>query len=206
MLTVACVLKGGGIYTPDWVFRLRNMVARNLSVEHDFVCLTDYLPDLLPGVKTAGLAHPVTLTGWWAKIELFRPGLFHGRVLYFDLDTVITGDLEPLATQAGKFIGIRDWGHPGKINSSVMAWDARACHGIYQDLKVRTLDEMRGDQDWITAWVGPCAVTWPSEMVVSYKRHCTGGVRYPVDARVVCFHGRPKMNEVKDEWVRTLWI
>ena len=35
--------------------------------------------------------------GWWAKINLFAPGMFDGPVLYFDLDTMPVGTLDGLA-------------------------------------------------------------------------------------------------------------
>ena len=34
----------------------------------------------------------------------------------------------------------------------------------------------------------------------SYKYHCGDGL--PDDARVVCFHGRPKPADVSDGWVK----
>ena len=50
------------------------------------------------------------LQGWWNKIVLFAPGSgLRGRVLYIDLDTVVTASLEPVlsynvcvCTAAGK--------------------------------------------------------------------------------------------------------
>ena len=95
-LTVASVFKSGGDYFPRYVRVLRDAVRRHLPVEHRFVCLTD--------VEVACERIPL-VHGWpsfYSKIEVFRPGLFDGPVLYLDLDTVICGDLGDLARLAGE--------------------------------------------------------------------------------------------------------
>src|SRR5688500_17803184 len=87
MMTVACV------HVVDWpapglgplyVDRLCSMVKRNLRQPHRFVVVGGRPEET-----------------WWAKIRLFRPGLFTGRVLYLDLDSVITGLLDELVDIKG---------------------------------------------------------------------------------------------------------
>lgn len=51
-MTVACVLKSGGVYDGEWVRRLRGQVNWHLKAEHDFACLTDVDVD---GVDTEPL-------------------------------------------------------------------------------------------------------------------------------------------------------
>ena len=78
--TVACVLNVGEFrgrtYSPEWVRKLKRMVERTTKGVR-FVCLSN-VP--VEGVETIPLRD--NLPGWWAKIELFRPGLFTGRTLY----------------------------------------------------------------------------------------------------------------------------
>ena len=66
------------------------------------------------------------MNGWWNKLYLFKDGLFPkgDRILYFDLDTVITGRLDEIASYDGNFAILRDWLEPEIVNSSVMAWQA----------------------------------------------------------------------------------
>ena len=95
-MIVACVLRSGGIYSPEWVRKLRDGVARQFTVPHRFVCLSD--------VDVSAICERIPLVedwpGWWSKIELFRSGLFDDTVLYFDLDTVPVGSLDAMTPQA----------------------------------------------------------------------------------------------------------
>src|SRR6185437_8074786 len=59
MLTVACVLKSGGVYTPEYVERLRSGVGQHLD-HYKFVCLSDVdVPDRIPLEND--------WPGWWSK-------------------------------------------------------------------------------------------------------------------------------------------
>lgn len=88
-LTVACVLKSGGHYDAEYVERLRDGVRNNLIIPYRFVCLSDV------DVPCERIELKYDLPGWWSKMELFRPDIPED-ILYFDLDTVIVGDLTPL--------------------------------------------------------------------------------------------------------------
>ena len=180
MLTVVCVLSVGPkrSYDRSHVERLRGMVAAHLDDAYEFVCLDDS-----------------PFPGWWAKISLFEPGRFKGRVLYLDLDVTVTGPLDDLAFYAARFVAIRDWERPG-FNSSVMAWDAGAVDRLYHTFTPEVMDRLAGDQDWITE-----ALPWkalpeyfPAALCRSYKRHIRPRLDHslPPDCRVVCYHGRPK--------------
>lgn len=194
MLTVACVLKSGGIYGAAWVAQLRAGVACYLPA-HRFVCLSDVeVP-----CERIRLVHG--WPGWWSKVELFRPDLFEGRVLFFDLDVLPTGDLAPLAAGAGFRIA-KDWWLPG-FNSSVMSWDAGDTE-IFDRFTPKVMSRLRGDQDWITE-CKPGAATYEPGLVVSYKAHCRDR-GLPDNARVVVCHGRPKPPEINDEWFRSRWL
>lgn len=139
--------------------------------------------------------------GWWAKIDLFTPGRFDGRVLYLDLDVTITGSLDDLADYPAPFVAIKDWWRAG-LNSSVMAWDAGVADHIHQGFSPETMEWFPGDQDYITTKMRGCA-TFPPSWVPSYKHNKRGllpGVAptYPVDMRVCVFHGSPRPWEVTD--------
>lgn len=191
---IACVLKSGGIYDPTWVERLRAGVAQNLPVTHRFVCLSDV------EVPCERIALTQGWPGWWSKIELFRAGLFKGRVLFLDLDVLVTGDLWPLLNGSG-FRICKDWWLAG-FNSSVMAWDAGDTE-IFERFNPEIMSRLHGDQDWIGE-CRPDAQIFDPELVVSYKAHCQRGL--PHNARVVCCHGRPKPNKIMDEWFRSRWL
>ena len=76
MTTIACVLRSGGDYGPEWVEKLAcsagNVMGYRLGLR--FVCLTDME---VPHVECIPLAYG--WPGWFSKLELFRPGLFAGE-------------------------------------------------------------------------------------------------------------------------------
>ncbi|RLB67681.1 MAG: hypothetical protein DRH08_03015 [Deltaproteobacteria bacterium] len=203
-LTVWCVLNGTK-YADSDVHMLKSMVARHLDRPHTFMCLSDRE---IPGIDT--LISPLNWPGWWSKLLLFRVSC--GQNLYFDLDVVITGPLDDLISEQISMAS--NWaqsGHGG-CQSSVMSWgrdysyipdsfDVDQLHepergncGSYGDKK------LWGDQEFVTELMGdPGDRVKPMRGIKSYKYHCRQGL--PDDARVVCFHGNPKPNQVSDEWV-----
>lgn len=213
MLTVACVLKSGRFeraiykdgYTAEDVLRLRNMVEDNLTITHRFVCFSDVEVPCERIPLTAGLP------GWWSKIELFSQ-VFDGNVIYFDLDTVICGNINEQATFPHRFTMLRDFGSWGIPNSGYMAWN-----GDYTHLYDRFVKEPRkymkeyiapprlGDQAYISEHQKPLHF-WQDEFpeqVFSYKKHILGKLR-PQNSKVVCFHGHPK-GHGSVGWVKEIW-
>lgn len=179
MLTVACVLSPGPTYTKDHVERLRELVMFHMEQDHRFVCVDDS-----------------SFPGWWAKISLFEPGRFAGRVLYLDLDTTPCGRLDDLADYPYPFCAARDFQFPLRINSSVMAWDAGAADRISERFTPEVMTRLRGDQDWIFETMP--AVTFPRRWCPSYK---TDVLPHGVskEARVIVFHGKPRPWDVDKE-------
>ncbi len=95
----ATVLKSGGDFSPEHVQKIAGGLRRAQGQNIEIVCLTD----TPRAVREAG-ATPVRLLhdwpGWWSKLELFRPELFSGPVLYLDLDTIILRDIDRLVDLA----------------------------------------------------------------------------------------------------------
>ena len=193
---VACVLRSGGEYRSEHVHSLRDQVAEHLPGAH-FICLSD--------MDVQGVERKPLLwgwPGWWSKMELFCPGTFTGRVLFMDLDTVVTGDLSELAGYAGPLGIVRDFYRPERPQSCVMAWDGggEVAAQLWRTFKMDPQGHMaafRSDQDFIHSVVGD---EWDAlqdhapGQIVSYKVHCQQGV--PDGARVVCYHGKPRPWEV----------
>lgn len=167
------------------------MVAAHLSVPFTFSCLSNVdVPDRIPTVTD--------WRGWWSKIELFRPGLFTGRVLYLDLDVTVCGDLSHLIEYRTAFAAISDYERP-TLNSSVMAWDTGVADHVYQNFEPGLMEIIKGgDQTWITDQI-PDAQLFPPEWCPSYKHHCRYSV--PRGAKVIVFHGKPKPWDLKKDLV-----
>lgn len=138
-------------------------------------------------------------------MELFRPG-FAGDILYFDLDTIITGDLSDIAS-VGCFTMLSDFYHLERLASGMMYLPEGGRQQIWDEW-IKNPEEVMshhrgwGDGGFLNDLV-PGAARWQDVLpnqVVSYKAHVrpstrsseSGNGEIPKDARVVCFHGQPR--------------
>ena len=159
--------------------------------------------------------------GAMRKVSLFRPGLvpdLEGPFLGFDLDVVITGSLDDIHDMAPGMVAMRhDWTEKRKGrptgHGSVFRFDP-ALHGfLYEDIAknaYREVEAARGSEQRYTshkAMERDCFKYIPEPWVASFKYDCNPfpgnwlhAPRLPEDARVVCFHGRPKMTEALEGW------
>ncbi len=93
-MLVVCVNAGNYLKRGrEYVEKLHRGTRKNLT-EFRFVCFTDDPEPYADGITKKDLPQP-ELKGWWHKISLFKPGVMEDgeRVLFLDLDTVITGPL-----------------------------------------------------------------------------------------------------------------
>lgn len=207
-MTVACVLRSGGDYGPEHVWALKRAVAKHLREPHEFCILTD---GDFAGMWGRRLL--MEWPGWWSKIELFRPGLFTGPVLYFDLDTVVVGDLSEIAAYRGPLAMLSDFYKPLLGQSGVMAWtpgphtaflwerflDAPVHHMRLYPGDGQFLYAYATDQDWVVGRnPDRLQALFPGQLV-SYKLAVRPTGKVPAGARVVCFHGHPR------PWQTSLW-
>ena len=223
-MIIACLLKYGGDYDASYVRRLALGVRRHAKFPYEFICLSDRASDverdcgsLIDG--TVWLDHG-EWPGWWSKLELFRLG---GPVLYFDLDTVIVGDLTPLADLVQFRLGpeqllmLADF-YRGDPQSGILGWsenmnavyanfvrdyakDAIWTPGRFSSgMAVGDL-QFKGDGDWLRRHaaadgIGVLLAQRFVPGIVSYKVDVQGRA-LPVGASVVCFHGKPRPAEVR---------
>lgn len=193
-VTRVCVLRAGPEYTPGHAQWLAQQVP-GLTVLSDVD---------VPGIPRVALQHD--WSGWFAKMELFRPDL-RGDFLYLDLDTVVLGDLAAL--EGGPTRMLSDFYRPKQVASGFMWLTEEDRAKVWEHWMRDPAGHMRravtsqcwGDQG-IIAEALPHAERWGPE-VVSYKVHCRATGKPPADARVVCFHGQPRPWGVKHSWVPT---
>jgi len=178
VINVVCVLRQGGKvnYDAEWVAKLQRAVARNLTVPHRFVCLSDC------EVACERIPLDETGTGFWAKLQLFKPGVFSEPVLYLDLDTVICSNIDEIvaACQSKTFVM---WYEADKhIHSSAMMWWQGDHSHLWEIYQSRPLDHWKslygqvplyGDQALISQHVDHELFTdfLPTEwMQIAHKR------------------------------------
>ena len=196
-VTVCCVNVGNYLGRgQEYVDKLADMVARNATLPFKFKVFTE---ENLPAKG---------LKGWDAKIALFHPNAFEPgeRVVFFDLDTLIIGDVDALLSYRGEFATLRDFWRPNGLGPAVMCWKAGDYDWLwqtYENLNRPALE--RGDQEWLE-WT----LKFPHilqdqfpNMFCSYKTHCNPYP--PKDCAVVCFHGLPRPHECTQQWVQDAW-
>jgi len=210
MLTVCCVQAGNYLDRGQlYVERLARGVARHLKTPYRFICFTDDPEPYAAGIEQHPLPHP-GLVGWMNKIALFKPNVFAAgeRVLYLDLDTLITGSLDDIARDSlsGKLTMLEDLLFPKQLGSGVMVWRAGCVGQIWQHYVDAGYPAHvpNGDQGFIarhTDHVGRLQDIYPNQ-IASYK--VSGGVLAP-QTRIVCFHGLPRPHDITEGWVPYFW-
>lgn len=214
MIVNVVSVRVGTKYDPIYSHILHDAVARNMSLlERRHWEVTDH-PESCPEGVTP-IPAPVGLPGWWAKIGLFSPDMPWSegeRVVFMDLDSVITGRLEDLAQTKG-ILKDKHW---PMFSSAVMVWD----HGEHRRIWERFAPEMMtatgphpqlypngnpngGDQEVITL-LDPDWSILPAEWCVSYLE---AQVWPPEGCKVVMFHGeKNKPHRLPDDhWMRDVW-
>jgi hypothetical protein len=213
-LTVACVHKTGGKYDrADYVGKLARAVERHLTLPHRFVCLSD---GRHPDVEVIPLEK--RWPGYWSKIEIHRPGLFTGPLLYLDLDTVISGSIDELAAIPDPLVLAWDLMR-GWVNSSFLltrvdlscVWaamnaDPKAVIAEYDSGE----GPHHGDQGLLQDVLARERIPW--RWVQSIRPHqliwSAPGLRGsppPNGTRVEMWYGDPKQPEVGGAWLAQHW-
>lgn len=212
---ILCVCKTGGPYSYEYVKNLFNAVRRHSTELFSFVCLTDDDEVIeKANFDTIELKHG--WPGWWSKIELFRPDLPKIPSVYFDLDTVIKGNIDFLLQQAHShaFITLRGFTHrfkkPGHMNfaSGIMAgsfWEYSQVYDSFLKDPRRCMTKkqenwMHGDQGFIASVIGVDNVPrlqefLPENYIVGKKRINQAG-KIPEETRVIAWSGEPRLHEL----------
>lgn len=219
-MKIATVLRSGGDYNISHVKWLKNQFP-----DTEMICFSD-CKFYMPGVQVIPFRHDWSkVRGWWAKIELFRPDVPED-LLYFDLDTVIAGDVsELLSFECEQMVMLTDFYRPHSLMSSVMwiphpekeaIWNTfflqpahyvrhcthADCWGDQGFIQL-VLDDALRWQDLFPGWF----VSYKSHVVNrhtspwAHKRHSVGNGALPDDARIVVFHGNPRPFAVQEPWM-----
>jgi hypothetical protein len=229
----ACLIHGS-LYTWDYVDRLYNMLTRNTSLSvrlHVYTEPERAVPE--PFVKHCLADWQISgpKKSWWYKMQLFNQEHFAGNLLYFDLDVVITANIDwiwQLSTQY--FWTVRDFKYLWRptsysVNSSVMWWNTQQYHSVYEDFAKKDLSAIlkkyRGDQDYISDFIQPERRRFfETDRVASWRwqafdggydfvnrMYRTPGTGTLLGRRnsVLIFHGQPKPENLQDPVVLQHW-
>lgn len=197
--TVVCLLKTSNEYDLDYVERLIDGLKSNIKRNDlDYVCISDN-PNVSKYCRYIPLGSDYK--GYWNKISMFScRELLETSNLYFDLDTIIQGDITDITLYDHKFTMLKGF-LSGEPASGVMAWtgDYRYianqyspdANDFYKSLK------RLGDQGFIADYLGFKPDYFQDlfpERFCSYKLQKDKNKT----SDVVCFHGKPRPRDV--EW------
>ncbi len=211
-LNVLC-MKWGPKYSPEYVNILYRMVSRHLTLPFRFICFTDRPEGMLRQIETLPLPEihvpQARQISPWRKVGIFRPGLggLQGKALFLDLDVVVLGSLNDIATYSTKLAIPENWTQPGQGvgNSSVFTFEIDRLtyiFGRYNETVGNLFDQFPNSQTFVsrTAAERGDLEFFPKDWVRSFKVDCMpGGLmnwvarpKLPEGARVIAFHGDPK--------------
>lgn len=140
------------------------------------------------------------------------------RFVCFDLDTVITGELDPLFDRREPFVIMQgaNAANPCPYNGALMMIEPGTHPEVWQKFSLQEIRKLKffafpDDQGWIAHKV-PNAAGWKvgseTGIYVYQKPGWPGGKseqRLPADARLVTFINRDPKNLVHLDWVRENW-
>ena len=229
----ACLIHGD-VYDWTYVDRLYNMIARNISRP---IVMHVYTEDARP-VPSPYVKHNLIDWGfggakksWWYKLQIFNSEYYSGPLLYFDLDTVITGNIDWVwRLNLNYFWTVRDFKYLWRpnyngSNSSVMWWNTAHYAHIWEQVKKSKITDFfrryHGDQDYITESIPisqrrflntDCVKSWRWQCLdggFNFHRriHLSPGTGTSIDKNtsILVFHGSPKPHEVNDPIIVTHW-
>jgi hypothetical protein len=234
-LDCACLIHGDA-YSWQYVDTLYSMLTRNLSrpvrlhvyTEHEREVPAPYIKHALKDWRIGG-----PKKSWWYKMQVLNPKYHNAPLLYFDLDVVITRNIDwiwqlPLA----HFWTVKDFKylwretHQG-INSSIMWFDVNKYSWIWEKFRAenlnRNMSRFHGDQDYLTDALNHTKELprfFDLDLVQSYRWQALDGgfnfakriyhrpnlgVELGPRTAVLIFHGKPKPGDVSDSVVKQYW-
>lgn len=211
MLNIVCV-KFKPAYTSEYVNALYRACKKNLTVPFRFICFTDDPEGHDEGIDNFISEKKDCLKGWWNKLHMFKRGVLEGRVLYFDLDTVILKNIDDIANFDFDFGILRDFYFGrvrNKYGSGIMAFKAEKYYHVWDEYEKEGMPQeiKGGDQVYLEKFlIDPVILQdkFPGIQSLKVEKYHHGQPLKP-EARIICFHGKPKPHEVNYNWIKESW-
>lgn len=202
-------------YTSAHVNRLSEMVWANLSLPHRFYCVTDdsrgLSSDIIPielWSDHSGVVNPngVREPRCYRRLKLFSKQaelVFGSRVLWLDLDMMVTRDLAPLVSRPEPVVLLSTEVKNIPVNGSMVLLTPGAEAHVWEDFdpvhsprQALSAGFYGSDQGWLGYKLPGCAKWKPgpnADGIYFFHDHirCFGAsASLPEDVRIFSFHGR----------------
>lgn len=222
---IICAFAWGQKYGAEYVERLAAGVCQHLSESHRFVLISEWMHHV-EGVEVKALTdfELTKIKGCFARLRLFDAGWQHhvlralpgDRIACMDLDSIVTGPLDPLFNRPDNFTILTgaNAANPCPYNGSL--WMLRAGYrpDVWTDFSLEAAAkvphyEFPDDQAWFAHKL-PGVVGWkvgaPSGVYAFQKPGWPKGDDLPADARLVVFPGwRDPSKFTHLPWVKERW-
>ena len=212
-------------FDPSHVVVLRNMVKRHLSIDHEFVCVTDR-PFKEDGIRCAPLDMSKHVPGTcFVRLMLRHPrigSLLGRRILNLDLDCVVVDSLNQIVDRREPSVFWRNpnWPAPGRAfyQTSIQLLDAGSHSELWTDFDPKVTPS------WVNRRYGGREQAWASERLSHDLPHWTdadgiygagrlfngspdNGVQteLPKNARIVFFPGNREPSQLEVQQMHP-WI
>lgn len=210
-------------FSAEHVNRFYRMLDRNTTVPYEAVCITDNPIGLDPHIRVIPLWNDLRdMGGCYVRLKAFHKSMkeiIGGKFIWFDIDCVITGNIDHILTDPADF---KMWGdtHPRTpYNGSMCMIEPGTVDKVWLDFDPKVSPRMGKrlgyvgtDQAWISTVMGPNFAKWgQKDGVYSFRCHFDklNRIDLPQNARIVMFHGRfdPSQPEIQKRysWVAQHW-
>lgn len=214
--------KWGKKYSVDYVLKQAASVKRNLALDHRYICITDDARGL-EAIETWPIPDRDLLQvrdGCYVRLRMFDPVWQQAYniecIVCFDLDLVITGQLDPLFS-GDESVKLLRGGHfnPCIYNGSVQMVRAGAYSEVWTEFTVKAAERVATasgthlgtDQTWLEHKLPGTAYWTHEDGIYGYtKPGWPDGDELPANARIVAFPGsRDPSKFLHLPWVRDNW-
>lgn len=224
-----CTWRWGSKWNGSYAERLLKGIRRNLRQPHKTVLITDH-PEDNPGfdiicpidaddddlLKRPGCLVRMRMfdAGWQKRIGA-KAG---DRIVNIDIDTVVTGELDPLFDRDDQFTIMQGFQstNPCPFNGSLWMLRAGERHDVFDDFSLDAY-AARGvpyhsfpdDQGWLHYKFQNAAAYTPNDGVYAMKKNGWGSAGrrgLPQGARIVAFPGRNPAKYADVPWIVKHWV
>lgn len=196
-----------------YLCNLYRSIDRNITIPFKFVCFTN-LKLTLPKVIKCRRFNPPSWRGCLPRLWMYNPEAeLKGQCLALDLDIIITGSLDDIASYKGDFC-VRSKFAPGlehRADGDIIGFRPSACYDIWNRFVMDPKSGERlteGRERWWYRYVRDCKDRWQTlfpGQIISYKRHVRKQRKLPDNARIVSCHGKPRPHQIDEQWVEECW-